>query len=66
MNDSIGRSTPSMPRGVDYLLAAMGVALFGGIAVGVVSALPLQATVGGGSLLAACLLGVGLTRFPRR
>ncbi len=55
-----------MPRGVDYLLAAMGVALFGGIAVGVVSALPLQATVGGGSLLAACLLGVGLTRFPRR
>lgn len=66
MSDSIVRSAPVMPRGVDYLLAAMGVALFGGIAVGLVSALPLQVTAGGGSLLAACLLGVGLTQFPRQ
>jgi hypothetical protein len=66
MSGSVIRSTPVMPRVVDYLLAAMGLALFGGLAVGMVSALPLQVTAGGGSVLAACLLGVALTRFPRR
>ncbi|WP_251341401.1 hypothetical protein [Haloplanus halophilus] len=65
MADPTVRSTPVVPRGVDYLLAAMGVALFGGIAVGVVSALPLQVTAAGGSLFATCLLAVGLVRFPR-
>gem|GEM_PF-5738630 len=54
-----------MPRSVDYLLAAMGLALFGGAAVGIVSAAPLEMAVGGGSALAACLLAVGLVRFPQ-
>lgn len=66
MSDSTVRSTPAMPRGVDYLLAAMGLALFGGIAVGVVSALPLRVAAGGGSLLAAGPFVVALLRFPRR
>lgn len=55
-----------MPRGVDYLLAAMGLALFGGITMGVVSAVPLRFAAGAGSLVAACLLAVGLIRFPRQ
>ncbi|MFB6195150.1 MAG: hypothetical protein ABEI80_03190 [Haloplanus sp.] len=66
MSDSTVRSTPAMPRGVDYLLAAMGLALFGGITMGVVSAVPLRFAAGAGSLVAACLLAVGLIRFPRQ
>lgn len=66
MSDRTVWSAPTTYRGVDYLLAAMGVALFGGIAVGVVSALPLRVAAGGGSLLAACLFVVCLVRFPRR
>jgi len=65
MSDRIVRSAPAAPRDVDYLLAAMGLALFGGIAVGIVSALPLRVAAGGGSLLAACLFAVCLLRFPR-
>jgi len=65
MTDSHVRPTPEMPRSVDYLLAAMGLALFGGAAVGIVSAAPLEMAVGGGSALAACLLAVGLVRFPQ-
>jgi hypothetical protein len=55
-----------MPRRVDYLLAAMGVALFGGVAVGVASPAAVELAAGVGSALAACLLAVGLVRFPRR
>ena len=66
MTDSRVRSTPEVPRSVDYLLAAMGLALFGGLAVGVVSAASLEAAAGGGSVLAAGLLAVGLVRYPRR
>lgn len=66
MTDSHVRRTPEMPQRVDYLLAAMGFALFGGVAVGVVSAAPLEVAAGGGSVLAACLLAVGLVRFPRK
>jgi hypothetical protein len=65
MADSYVRSTPEVPRRVDYLLAGMGLALFGGVAVGVASAAPLEIAAGGGSALAACLLAVGLVRFPR-
>jgi hypothetical protein len=65
MSDRIVRSAPATPRDVDYLLAAMGLALFGGIAVGIVSAFPLRVAAGGGSLLAACLFVVCLLRFPR-
>jgi hypothetical protein len=65
MTDSHVRSTPEMPRRVDYLLAAMGLALFGGVAVGVASAAPLEMAAGGGSVLAACLLAVGLVQFPQ-
>lgn len=65
MSDTVVRTTPTGPRGVDYLLAAMGLALGGGVAAGVVSAAPLQLTVGAGSALAACLLAVGLIRYPR-
>jgi len=42
----------------------MGLALFGGVAVGVASAAPLEMAAGGGSALAACLLAVGLVQFP--
>lgn len=66
MTDSHVRSTPEMPRRVDYLLAAMGLFLFGGVAVGVVSAAPLEVAAGGGSVLAAGLLAVGLVRYPRQ
>jgi hypothetical protein len=66
MTDSRVRSTPEVPRRVDYLLAAMGFALFGGLAVGVVSAASLEVAAGGGSALAACLLAVGLVRYPRQ
>jgi len=65
MTDSYVRSTPEVPRRVDYLLAAMGLALFGGVAVGVASAAPLEMAAGGGSALAACLLAVGLVQFPQ-
>ena len=65
MVDSHVRRTPETPRRVDYLLAAMGLALFGSVAVGVVSAAPLEVAAGGGSVLAACLLAVALVRFPR-
>lgn len=65
MSDSHVRPTPEVPRSVDYLLAAMGLALFGGVAVGVVSAAPLEVAVGSGSALAACLLAVCLVRFPQ-
>lgn len=65
MTDSHVRPTPEMPRRVDYLLAAMGLFLFGGIAVGVVSAASLEVAAGGGSALAAGLLAVGLVRYPR-
>ncbi|MFB6102143.1 MAG: hypothetical protein ABEJ73_06210 [Haloplanus sp.] len=64
MGDTIVRSSPAVPNGVDYLLAAMGLALFGGIAVGVVSGVPLRLAAGIGSLFAACLLAVALVRFP--
>jgi hypothetical protein len=66
MTDSRVRSTPEVPQRVDYLLAAMGFALFGGLAVGVVSAASLEAAAGGGSALAAGLLAVGLVRYPRQ
>jgi hypothetical protein len=66
MSDPHVRSTPEVPRRVDFLLAAMGLALFGGVGVGVVSAAPLEVAAGGGSVLAACLLAVGLVRYPRR
>jgi len=65
MSDSRVRSTPEVPRSVDYLLAAMGLALFGGVAVGAASAASMEMAAGGGSALAACLLAVGLVRFPR-
>lgn len=65
MTDSHVRSTPEVPRRVDYLLAAMGLALFGGVAVGVASAASLELAAGGGSALAACLLVVGLAQFPQ-
>ncbi|AZH24565.1 hypothetical protein [Haloplanus aerogenes] len=65
MTDSRVRSTPEVPRSVDYLLAAMGLSLFGGVAVGVVSAASIEVAAGGGSALAACLLAVGLVRFPQ-
>jgi len=65
MTDSHVRSTPQVPRRVDYLLAAMGLALFGGVALGAVSAVPIELTAGSGSALAACLLAVGLVRYPR-
>jgi len=66
MTDSYVRSTPEVPRRVDYLLAAMGLALFGGLTVGVVSAASVEVAAGSGSALAACLLAVGLGRYPRR
>jgi hypothetical protein len=66
MTDSRVRSTPEVPRRVDYLLAAMGLALFGGLAVGVVSAASLEVAAGGGSALAAGVLTVGLVRYPRQ
>ena len=65
MGDSFVRSMPTGPRGVDYLLVVMGLALFGGMAVGVVSGVPLRLAVGSGSGLAACLLAVALVRYPR-
>jgi len=65
MSGPLVRSSPAGPRGVDYLLAAMGLALFGGVAVGVVSGVPLRLAAGGGSLPAACLLAVALVRYPR-
>lgn len=65
MTDSHVRPTPEVPRRVDYLLAAMGLFLFGGVAVGVVSAASLEVTAAGGSILAACLLAVGLVRYPQ-
>jgi hypothetical protein len=66
MADSRVRSTPEVPRRVDYLLAAMGLALFGGVAVGVVSPASIELAAGGGSALASCLLAVGLVRYPRQ
>lgn len=66
MSDSTVRSTPAVPRSVDYLLAGMGLALFGGVAAGAVSAVSLPVAAGTGAVLAACLLAVGLTCFPRR
>jgi hypothetical protein len=65
MSDSFVRSMPTGPRGVDYLLVAMGLALFGGVAVGAVSGVPLRLAAGSGSALAACLLAVALIRYPR-
>lgn len=65
MSSSYVRSTPVGPRGVDYLLGAMGLALFGGVGVGVASGVPLRLAAGAGSLLAACLLAVALVRYPR-
>jgi hypothetical protein len=65
MGDSFVRSTPVGPRGVDYLLVAMGLALFGGVAVGAVSGVPLSLAAGSGSVLAAGLLAVALCRYPR-
>jgi len=65
MADPRVRPTPEVPRSVDYLLVAMGLALFGGVAVGVVSTVSIELAAGGGSALAACLLAVGVVRFPR-
>ncbi|MFB6255309.1 MAG: hypothetical protein ABEH58_01040 [Haloplanus sp.] len=65
MTDPRVRSTPEVPRRVDYLLGAMGVALFGGIAVGAASPAPMELATGTGATLAACLLAVGLVRYPR-
>ena len=66
MTDSHVRSTTEMPRKVNYVLAAKGQLLFAGVAVGVVSAAPLEVAAGGGSVLAAGLLAVGLVRYPRQ
>ena len=66
MTDSYVRSTPEVPRRVDYLLAAMGLALFGGLAVGVVSGAAVEVAAGGGSAIAAGLLAVELVRDPRQ
>jgi hypothetical protein len=65
MTDSRVRSTPEMPRRVDYLLGAMGLALFGGVAVGAASAAPMELATGVGASFAAGLLAVGLVRYPR-
>jgi len=65
MTDSRVRSTPKMPRRVDYLLGAMGLALFGGVAVGTASSAPMELATGVGAALAAGLLAVGLVRYPR-
>ncbi|WP_245575996.1 hypothetical protein [Haloplanus natans] len=54
-----------MPRRVDYLLGAMGLALFGGVAVGVASSAPMELAAGVGASFAAGLLAVGLIRYPR-
>ncbi|SDZ92041.1 hypothetical protein SAMN04488065_1224 [Haloplanus vescus] len=65
MTDSHVRSTPEVPRRVDYLLGAMGLALFGGVGIGVISAAPVEIAAGVGAVFAACLLAIGLTRYPR-
>jgi hypothetical protein len=65
MGDSFVRSTVVGSRGVDYLLVAMGLALFGGVAVGAVSGVSLRLAAGSGSVLAAGLLAVCLCRYPR-
>ncbi|WP_248897825.1 hypothetical protein [Haloplanus halobius] len=65
MSDSTVRPTPAVPRSVDYLLAAMGIVLFGGVAAGVVAPVPLPLAAGVGSVLSACLLAIGLLRYPQ-
>ncbi|MFB6281206.1 MAG: hypothetical protein ABEH40_04220 [Haloferacaceae archaeon] len=52
------------PARSDYLLAGMGVALLGGFAVGLLSAVPLGVAGGAGSLVASLGLAVGLIRPP--
>ena len=53
------------PTRSDYLLAAMGAALFGGLAVGWLSAVPLGIAGGAGSLVASVALADGMVRPPR-
>lgn len=65
MTDSRVRSTPEMPRRVDYLLGARGLALFGGVGVGAASSAPMELATGVGAALAAGLLAVDLIRYPR-
>jgi hypothetical protein len=65
MTDSHVRSAPEVPGRVDYLLGAMGLTLFGGVGIGVVSAAPVELAAGIGATLAACLLAIGLVRYPR-
>lgn len=53
------------PSRADYLLAAAGLALLGGLVVGFVSEIPLQFAGAAGSMLAGIPLADGFVRPPR-
>lgn len=62
MSDSV--RPPNSPAWTDLVLFAMGLSLFGGIAVGAFSATPLRVGGSAGSLLAAATLLGGMLWHP--